>query len=515
MYDTFTELGVKPEILKAVEDMGFEEPTPIQKAAIPTALTGKDLIGQAQTGTGKTAAFGIPILERIDISGKGPQAVVLSPTRELAIQSAEEINHLAQYLPIHALPIYGGQDIERQFKALRKHPNIIVATPGRLMDHMKRGTIDLSHVQVLVLDEGDEMVDMGFIDDIRTILAGIPEERQTMFFSATMPAPIRELAETFLKEIVKIKAATVTIDLIEQEYIELPDRQKFDALCRLLDMQDPELAIVFVRTKRRCDEVTEALKKRGYMAEGLHGDLSQQKRDTVVRQFKESTIDILVATDVAARGLDISGVTHVYNFDMPQDPEIYVHRVGRTGRAGQTGLATTFVISREMGQLRDIERVIRRRIKRRAVPTLSQVIEGNQKAAIESLSDTAQAGGLEDYRESAEDLLNDVDSISLVAAAIKLLTKQPDVTPVNITEELPNFRRRRGNGPRRHFDGGDRPRRRFHGEGRDVAEGRDGRRFDGRRRRFDNNKNGRRDNRGKDSKGAHESNFKPYFRESN
>lgn len=466
MYDTFTELGVKPEILKAVEDMGFEEPTPIQKAAIPTALTGKDLIGQAQTGTGKTAAFGIPILERIDISEKGPQAVVLSPTRELAIQSAEEINHLAQYLPIHALPIYGGQDIERQFKALRKHPNIIVATPGRLMDHMKRGTIDLSHVQILVLDEGDEMVDMGFIDDIRTILAGIPEERQTMFFSATMPAPIRELAETFLKEpeIVKIKAATVTIDLIEQEYIELPDRQKFDALCRLLDMQDPELAIVFVRTKRRCDEVTEALKKRGYMAEGLHGDLSQQKRDTVVRQFKESTIDILVATDVAARGLDISGVTHVYNFDMPQDPEIYVHRVGRTGRAGQTGLATTFVISREMGQLRDIERVIRRRIKRRAVPTLSQVIEGNQKAAIESLSDTAQAGGLEDYRESAEDLLNDVDSISLVAAAIKLLTKQPDVTPVNITEELPNFRRRRGNGPRRRFDGGDRPRRRFHGK---------------------------------------------------
>lgn len=517
MYDTFTELGVKPEILKAVEDMGFEEPTPIQKAAIPTALTGKDLIGQAQTGTGKTAAFGIPILERIDISGKGPQAVVLSPTRELAIQSAEEINHLAQYLPIHALPIYGGQDIERQFKALRKHPNIIVATPGRLMDHMKRGTIDLSHVQILVLDEGDEMVDMGFIDDIRTILAGIPEERQTMFFSATMPAPIRELAETFLKEpeIVKIKAATVTIDLIEQEYIELPDRQKFDALCRLLDMQDPELAIVFVRTKRRCDEVTEALKKRGYMAEGLHGDLSQQKRDTVVRQFKESTIDILVATDVAARGLDISGVTHVYNFDMPQDPEIYVHRVGRTGRAGQTGLATTFVISREMGQLRDIERVIRRRIKRRAVPTLSQVIEGNQKAAIESLSDTAQAGGLEDYRESAEDLLNDVDSISLVAAAIKLLTKQPDVTPVNITEELPNFRRRRGNGPRRNFDGGDRPRRRFHGEGRDGAEGRDGRRFDGRRRRFDNNKNGRRDNRGKDNKGVHESNFKPYFRESN
>lgn len=514
MYDTFKELVTRPEILKAVEDMGFEEPTPIQKAAIPVAVSGKDLIGQAQTGTGKTAAFGIPLLERIDLSKPGPQAVVLSPTRELAIQSAEEINHLAQYLPIHALPIYGGQDIERQFKALRKHPNIIVATPGRLMDHMKRGTIDLSHVQNLVLDEGDEMVDMGFIDDIRTILAGIPEERQTMFFSATMPGPIRELAETFLKEpeIIKIKAATVTIDLIEQEYIELPDRQKFDALCRLLDMQDPELAIVFVRTKRRCDEVTEALKKRGYMAEGLHGDLSQQKRDTVVRQFKESTIDILVATDVAARGLDISGVTHVYNFDMPQDPEIYVHRVGRTGRAGQTGLATTFVISREMGQLRDIERVIRRRIKRRAVPTLSEVIEGNQKAAIESLADTAQGGGLEDYRESAEDLLNDVDSISLVAAAIKLLTKQPDVTPVKITEELPNFRRRRGSGPRRHFDG-DRPRRRFHnGEGRGD---RGDRHFEGKRRRFDGNRGPKGQSRPKNGKNIHESNFKPYFKEGN
>lgn len=511
MYETFKELGVSPEILKAVEDMGFEEPSPIQKASIPLALTGKDLIGQAQTGTGKTAAFGIPILERIDVKQPGPQAIVLSPTRELAIQSAEEINHLAQYLPIHALPIYGGQDIERQFKALRKRPNIIVATPGRLMDHMKRGTIDLSHVQILVLDEGDEMVDMGFIDDIRTILAGMNEDRQTMFFSATMPGPIRELAETFLKEpeLVKIKAATVTIDLIEQEYIELPDRQKFDALCRLLDMQDPELAIVFVRTKRRCDEVTEALKKRGYMAEGLHGDLSQQKRDTVVRQFKEGTIDILVATDVAARGLDISGVTNVYNFDMPQDPEIYVHRVGRTGRAGKTGLATTFVISREMGQLKDIERVIRRRIQRRPVPTLSEVIAGNQKAALESLSATAQAGGLEDFHENAEDLLNDIDSVSLVAAAIKLLTKQPDVTPVNITEERPNFRKRRG-GPRKE-DG--RPRRfnrdgkRF-GENKHFGERRNSSRFENRNR---STKSG---GRTKTNKPAHESNFKPYFRES-
>lgn len=268
MYETFEELQIVPEILRALNDMGFEEPTPIQKAAIPVALTGSDLIGQAQTGTGKTAAFGIPVLERIDTSKPSPQAVILSPTRELAIQSAEEINHLAQYLPVRALPIYGGQDINRQFRSLKQKPQVIVATPGRLLDHMNRGTIDLSAVQIVVLDEADEMMDMGFIDDIRTILSTMPQEnRQTMLFSATMPDPIRELANHFLKDpqFVKIKAATVTIDLIEQEYIEIPDRQKFDVLCRLLDMQAPELAIVFVRTKRRADEVTEALKNGAMM----------------------------------------------------------------------------------------------------------------------------------------------------------------------------------------------------------------------------------------------------------
>lgn len=522
MYETFKELGIVPEILKAVEDMGFEEPTPIQKAAIPVAMTGKDLIGQAQTGTGKTAAFGIPVLQRIDISQPAPQAIILSPTRELAVQSAEEINHLAQFMAVHAVPIYGGQDINRQFRALRQHPEVIVATPGRLMDHMKRGSIDLSHVQVLVLDEADEMMDMGFIDDIRNILSVMPEDKQTMLFSATMPAPIRELADTFLKdpEMVKIKAATVTIDLIEQEYIELPDRQKFDALCRLLDMQEPDLAIVFVRTKRRADEVTEALKKRGYTAEGIHGDLSQPKRDSVIRQFKENTIDILVATDVAARGLDISGVTHVYNFDMPQDPESYVHRVGRTGRAGRTGVATTFVISREMGQLHDIERLIRRRIKRRAVPTLADVIEGNQREAIESLQTAAGGTGLEAYRETAEELLNDYDSVSLVSAAIKLLTKQPDVTPVRITEEAPNFRKRRGNGPRRfHGDRREGGRRRFDDRGdRGDREGnRDGDRRFG-RRRFGGDRRDRRDDRrdnriDRGNRGAHESSFKAYFKE--
>lgn len=316
MLEKFKNLNISDVIINALNEMGFEEPTPIQGESIPVAMEGHDMIGQAQTGTGKTAAYGIPALEKILAAGipKELQAVVLSPTRELAIQVAEEINHLAQYTPIQALPIYGGQDIERQLRRLRKAPQIIVATPGRLIDHMKRGTIKLNNISTIVLDEADEMLNMGFIDDINLIMSATPETRQTLLFSATMPAPIQKLAETFLHEpqIIRMKTKEVTIDLVEQAYIEVADRQKFDVLCRLLDLQEPELAIIFVRTKRRVDELSEGLKKRGYSSEGIHGDLTQAKRDSVIRQFREKTIDILVATDVAARGLDISGVTHVF-----------------------------------------------------------------------------------------------------------------------------------------------------------------------------------------------------------
>ena len=347
MLEKFQNLNISEVIIRALNEMGFEEPTPIQAESIPVAMSGSDMIGQAQTGTGKTAAYGIPVLEKILKAepSKDIQTVVLSPTRELAMQVAEELNHLAQFTNIQALPIYGGQDMERQLRRLRKCPQIIVATPGRLIDHMKRGTIDLSHITTIVLDEADEMLDMGFIDDINLIMAATPNTRQTLLFSATMPKPIQQLAETFLHDplIIRMKAKEVTMDLIEQSYIEVPDRQKFDILCRLLDLQEPDLAIIFVRTKRRVDEVSEALKKRGYSAEGIHGDLTQAKRDTVIRQFREKTIDILVATDVAARGLDISGVTHVFNYDLPQDPESYVHRVGRTSRAAACGEAVTFV----------------------------------------------------------------------------------------------------------------------------------------------------------------------------
>ena len=360
MYETFDELGIQPEILQAVKDMGFEEPTPIQKVSIPVALSGKDLIGQAQTGTGKTAAFGIPVLERIDTTKPGPQAVILSPTRELAIQSAEEINHLAQYLPIHALPIYGGQDIERQFKALRKKPNIIVATPGRLMDHMKRGTIDLSNVQILVLDEGDEMVDMGFIDDIRTILAAIPEERQTMFFSATMPPEIERLAGTILSEPQKVEVtpASSTVDAIDQSVYFVEKAEKINLLKSLLENPELESVLIFTRTKHGADKVARVLSKAEIGAEAIHGNKSQTARQRALTNFKDHTTRVLIATDIAARGIDVDHLTHVINYELPNVPETYVHRIGRTGRAGREGVAFSFCDAEEVPLLKDIQKLI-------------------------------------------------------------------------------------------------------------------------------------------------------------
>lgn len=525
MLEKFEQLMISEPVLRALNDMGFEEPTPIQQEAIPVAMSGKDMIGQAQTGTGKTAAFGLPVLERVDGSNRHVQVVILSPTRELAIQVAEELNKMAQYTDITALPIYGGQDINRQFRALKKNPQIIVATPGRLMDHMDRGSIKFEDVKIVVLDEADEMLNMGFVDDINKILGAIPENHQTLLFSATMPKAIRELAETYLTEptLIRMKPTQVTMDLIEQYYIEVQDRQKFDVLCRLFDLQAPELAIIFTRTKRRVDEVTEALKKRGYMAEGIHGDLSQQKRDSVIRQFREGTIDILVATDVAARGLDISGVSHVYNYDLPQDPESYTHRVGRTGRAGKAGEAYTFVIPREIEHLHAIERLTKRKIAKRRAPSLGEVLEGQQRLAVESLIE--MAGNTEElapFKVNAEELLNDTDSVTLIAAALKLLTKEPDTTPVNITEEKPLRVRRRegGRGDRRRRDGDRR---------RDGERHRDGdrRRDDRPRRSRDDRKGDRRDSRDSrrrddrrsdrpraDRKPRHQSEgFKPYFKD--
>jgi ATP-dependent RNA helicase DeaD len=432
----FTELGLSKELLQAIHQMGYEEATDIQAETIPLTLAKRDLLGQAQTGTGKTAAFGIPLIEQISMEEENIQALVIAPTRELAVQVAEELNRIGQFKRVRAVPIYGGQDIDRQIRALKKRPQIIVGTPGRLQDHLRRKTIRLQGIQMVVLDEADEMLNMGFIEDIEAILALVPSERQTLLFSATMPDQIRKLASRFMKDPVqvKVKSKEVTMPNIEQTFIELAPQQKFDVLCNLLDIQAPELAIIFGRTKKRVDELTEALNKRGYTAEGLHGDLNQARRDTVIRRFREGTIDIMVATDVAARGLDITGVTHVYNFDIPQEPESYVHRIGRTGRAGKTGVAITFVSYREMDHLRYIERMTKKKIKRETIPTIDEAFEGQQLVAVENLRKIVEEKNYSTYRELAKGLLEEHDSVALVAAALKMITKEPNKTKVSLTD---------------------------------------------------------------------------------
>ncbi len=435
----FYQLGLSKHVTESILNMGFEEATPIQEKTIPIALEGRDLIGQAHTGTGKTAAFGIPMVERFSGAIGQLQGLVITPTRELAVQVAEELNRIGQVKGIRTLPVYGGQDIVRQIRALNKKPHIIVGTPGRLMDHMRRKTIRLEEIKTVVLDEADEMLNMGFVEDIEFILGEMPQQRQTLLFSATLAKPIQDLAQRFMNspEYVGIKAKGITVPSIDQSYIEVHEKQKFEVLSILLDIQSPELAIIFGRTKRRVDELYEALNKRGYSAEGIHGDLTQAKRESVLRQFREGTIEVLVATDVAARGLDISGVTHVYNFDIPQDPESYVHRIGRTGRAGNKGEAITFVIPREINHLRLIERLTKHKINRMPIPTIKDAIAGQQRVTVDKLLRIVEEEDFKQYQGLAKDLLSETDSITLVAAALKLLTKEPDRTPVQLTEEKP------------------------------------------------------------------------------
>lgn len=436
---TFAEFGLEPKVLQAITELGFEESTPIQDKAIPIALTGSDLIGQAQTGTGKTAAFGIPLINKIPVTEDRIVALVMTPTRELAIQVAEEIGKLTKFKGLRSLPIYGGQEIGRQIRALKKRPQIIIGTPGRLLDHINRKTIRLEDVNTVVLDEADEMLDMGFMEDIQAILSQVPEERQTMLFSATMPPNIQKLAQQFLKnpEHVSVIPKQVSAPTISQSYIEVHERQKFDALSRLLDMESPELAIIFGRTKRRVDELSEALQKRGYSADGLHGDLSQNQRDNVMRKFRDGSIDVLVATDVAARGLDVSGVTHVINFDLPQDPESYVHRIGRTGRAGKEGAAYSFVTPREIDHLHFIEKVTRHKISRKPLPSIAEAIEGKQRVTAEKILETMQDDNFNEYKGIAIQLLEQYDSVHLLAAAIKLLTGEKKDVTIELTPEDP------------------------------------------------------------------------------
>ncbi|WP_313891885.1 DEAD/DEAH box helicase [Psychrobacillus sp.] len=446
----FSELNISASTLKSVQRMGFEEATPIQEGTIKFAMEGRDIIGQAQTGTGKTAAFGIPMIEKIDPKNPNIQSLIIAPTRELAIQVSEELYKIGYDKKVRLLSVYGGQEIGRQIRALKNKPQVIVGTPGRILDHINRRTLKLDHVETLILDEADEMLNMGFIEDINTILESVPDERQTLLFSATMPGPIRKIAEKFMKEpeVVKIKSKEMTVENIEQFYVKATEREKFDVLSRILNVHQPELAIIFGRTKRRVDELSHALSIRGYLAEGIHGDLSQAKRMSVLKQFKENKIDILVATDVAARGLDISGVTHVYNFDIPQDPESYVHRIGRTGRAGKSGMAITFVTPREMGYLRIVEDTTKKRMTPLLPPSSDEALVGQQRVAIETLSEIVGKNDLGDYRVLATEMLEKFEAVDVIAAALKSMTKEPDDTPVSISEErpLPARRERSGGG---------------------------------------------------------------------
>ncbi|RNF38565.1 DEAD/DEAH box helicase [Planococcus salinus] len=435
----FSDLNISETTLKSVRRMGFEEATPIQEGTIRLGMEGKDIIGQAQTGTGKTTAFGIPLVEKIDTKDGNVQGLVIAPTRELAIQVSEELYRLGKDKNVRILSVYGGQEIGRQIRALKNRPQIIVGTPGRLIDHINRRTLKLDNVNTLVLDEADEMLNMGFIEDIQKIMSSVPETRQTLLFSATMPDAIRRIAEKFMKtpEVVKIKSKEMTVENIEQFYVKSVEREKFDILSRLLNVQQPELAIIFGRTKRRVDELAKALNIRGYLAEGIHGDLSQAKRMSVLKQFKAGKIDILVATDVAARGLDISDVSHVYNFDIPQDPESYVHRIGRTGRAGRKGVAVTFVTPREMGYLSIVERTTKKKMEALIPPTADEAVLGQKRVAMEQLVEMTEKNNLGDYRAFATEMLEKFDAVDLVAAALKTMTKEPEDTPVQISEERP------------------------------------------------------------------------------
>ncbi|MCD8019387.1 MAG: DEAD/DEAH box helicase, partial [Clostridiales bacterium] len=374
----FKDLDIKPEILKAVANMGFEEMTPIQARAIPVELEGADVVGQAQTGTGKTAAFAIPILQKLDPRLKKPQAIIVCPTRELAVQVADETRRLAKYMPsVKVLPIYGGQEISKQIRSLKAGVQIIVGTPGRIMDHMRRKTVRFDDIRTVVLDEADEMLDMGFREDIETILSDITDDRQTMLFSTTMPKPILDLTKMYQKDpqMIRVVRKELTVPNITQYYYEVRPKNKAEVLSRLLDIYDPKLSIVFCNTKKGVDELVQELQGRGYFAEGLHGDMKQTMRDRVMKSFRNGKTDILVATDVAARGLDIDDVDAVFNYDLPQDDEYYVHRIGRTGRAGKTGMAFSFVVGREVYKLRDIKRYCKTKIKAQPIPSLGDVTE--------------------------------------------------------------------------------------------------------------------------------------------
>jgi len=436
---TFNDLNLKKEIILAIDALGFEEPTPIQKSAIPIMMSGRDIIGQAQTGTGKTAAFGIPILNTIDPESRPPQALILTPTRELAMQITDELRKFSKYMPgIRSLAIYGGQPIERQIKALKTGVHIIVGTPGRLLDHIRRKTIKLHDIKIVVLDEADQMLDMGFLEDIESILNETPQERQTVLFSATIPREIKEIAKNYQKDpkTVKVVHEKLTVPLIEQYYYEVRPNEKLEVLCRLLDMEREGLSVIFCRTKKGVDELVESLQSRGYFAEAIHGDLKQVQRDRVMKKFRERTIELLVATDVAARGIDVENVSMVINYDIPEDLEYYVHRIGRTGRAGKTGVSYTFVTGRQISLLKSIEHFTKSRIKRKRIPTLNDLAERQRELFKQRIINTIEGGHLGAYISMIELLSEEYSSIDVAAALAKIIMEKERVGIVEETNDI-------------------------------------------------------------------------------
>ena len=441
----YQDANIMQEILRATKEMGFEVMTPIQEQAIPILLEGKDIIGQAQTGTGKTAAFAIPMIQRIDPEVRRPQGIILCPTRELAIQAAEEIRKLTRYLHgVKVLPIYGGQDISRQIRALSQGVQIIVGTPGRVMDHLRRHTIKTNEIRMIVLDEADEMLNMGFREDIETVLRDMPEQRQMALFSATMPQAILDITGTYQKDAVYVKVTPkeITVAAIKQAYYRVARKDKFEALCRLIDYYQPAKSLIFCNTKKMVDEITGLLKDRGYEAEGLHGDLSQNQRDTVMNLFRGGRCAILSATDVAASGIDVSGVDAVFNYDVPEDVEYYVHRIGRTGRAGRAGRSFTLITGREIFKIREIERICHTTIKERKIPAPKDIVRVKAGKLFATAMGVMEEKDLTSIKERILETATE-NNFEILELAAALMQMSIGDEPEEIKEEKPFFDRER------------------------------------------------------------------------
>lgn len=420
----FNELGLADKVMKAIDDMGFEEPSHIQAEVIPVVLEGNDVIGQAQTGTGKTLAFGAPILSKMQKVEGRISCIILAPTRELAIQVNDELVRIAKYSKVTLLPVFGGSPIDRQIKALRRGVDIVVGTPGRVLDLIRRRVMDLSEIGFLVLDEADEMLNMGFIDDIEEIIKNSSKDRQTMLFSATMPDEIRKLAKRYMKpetKHVSIVKNTMTVSTVQQFYFEVKQNNRFEALCRILDVDEPTTAIIFCKTKKGVDELVEAMQARGYNVEGMHGDMNQGQRLNTLRKFKEGNLEFLVATDVAARGIDVENVTHVINYDLPQDTESYVHRIGRTGRAKKEGTAYTLVTAREYMALKQIEKATKSKIKRKEIPTIDDIFMSKYRNTVDKVRETLEKEEYKRFVPLAAEMDEEFNMIDVTAALMNIV----------------------------------------------------------------------------------------------